>query len=85
MVTVNARYALGKLHNPERTTRRVTAIKEAVTIVTFLSLTSRDPNKVTRWNDPKTRTKDSRRIPPCDRAAHQAPIRSRVSFRQRES
>ena len=28
---------------------------------------SRDPNKVTRWNDPKTRTKDSRRLPPCDR------------------
>ena len=33
---------------------------------------------MTRWNDPKTRTNDSRRLPPCDRAVHQAPIRSRV-------
>ena len=44
MVTVNARYALGKLHNPEHDTTSY-AIKEAVTIVNFLLLHHETPTR----------------------------------------
>ena len=44
MVTVNARYALGKLHNTEHDTTSYRD-KEAVTIVNFLSLHHETPTR----------------------------------------